>query len=92
MPAMKSLTFGVGGAALASAISFIYAQAASDGLSLMPPPLIPHFVPASPQRPLALGQPPSGESRVTMGPSSAPAATSAMNRRERTGPPQPASR
>ena len=31
MPAMKTLTFGVGGAALAGAIGFVYAQATTAG-------------------------------------------------------------
>ena len=34
MPAMKTLTFGVGGAALAGAIGFVYAQATTAGPSL----------------------------------------------------------
>lgn len=34
MPAMKTLTFGVGGAALAGAIGFVYAQASTAEPSL----------------------------------------------------------
>ncbi len=34
MPAMKTLTFGVGGAALAGALGFVYAQATTAGPSL----------------------------------------------------------